>query len=448
MSETSVNFLGGSPLNRLSWLRTSSAFINALIDSLSTRWIAFQDGKLLIASRANESRLALLTTAEVEPFLGSKPHFGQGYQEGEISAVDLPILEAARFRGAPTVFLGVSEPKANDYNPTIPPEELARVLAGTPFFSIDVTEVSRTELDHLVQTSTAGSDGYKLTFAEARTAIRNLSNFDAGVVAEARSMVDWNFRNKFCASCGSPVYSVWGGWKLSCTSLLSSSDNVGRKPCLTQKGLHNITHPRTDPVVIVAVLNEARDKILLGRNKKFPPNFYSALAGFIEPGETFEDAVKRELWEEAGVRVWDIKYHSGQPWPFPANLMVGFYATGDPSEPIRTDLDNELEDARWYTREEILAVLLHKEGTNFSRSDYKQLTKEIDERVNVKLSGSDPLSGDAAAHDRNSQPQDASTSVASGVNEPPFRVPPRTAIAGVLISDWALGNAVAIKGRM
>jgi NAD+ diphosphatase len=134
--------------------------------------------------------------------------------------------------------------------------------------------------------------------------------------------------------------------------------------------------------------------------------------------------------------------------PFPANLMVGFYATGDPSELIRTDLDNELEDARWYTREEILAVLLHKEGTNFSRSDYKQLTKEIDERVNVKLSGSDPLSGDAAAHDRNSQPQDASTSVASGVNEPPFRVPPRTAIAGVLISDWALGNAVAIKGRM
>jgi len=123
--------------------------------------------------------------------------------------------------------------------------------------------------------------------------------------------------------------------------------------------------------------------------------------------------------------------------------MVGFYATGDPSEPIRTDLDKELEDARWYTREEVLTVLQHKEGTNFSRNDYKQLTKELDERVNVKLSGSDPLSGDAAAHDPISQPQDA-----HGVNEPPFRVPPRTAIAGVLISDWALGNAVTTKGRM
>jgi len=389
--------------------------------------------------------LALLTTAELEPFLGSKPYFGQGYQEGEIPTVDLPILEAARFRGAPTVFLGVSEPKENDDPPTIPPEELARVLVGTPFFSIDVTEVSQTQLDHLVQTSSAGADGYKLTFAEARAVVRDLSDFDAGVFAEARSMVDWNFRNKFCASCGSPVYSVWGGWKLSCTSLLSSSDNAGRKPCLTQKGLHNITHPRTDAVVIVAVLNEAQDKILLGRNKRFASKFYSTLAGFIEPGETFEDAVKRELWEEAGVRVWDVKYHSGQPWPFPANLMVGFYATADPSKPIRTDLDNELEDARWYTREEVLAVLQHKEGTNFSRSDYKQMAKAIDERVNVKLSGSDPLSDDAAAHVPITQPQ---TSVAPGINEPPFRVPPRTAIAGVLISDWALGNAVTIKGRM
>ena len=150
----------------------------------------------MIASRAKEARLALLTTAEVEPFLGLKPYFGQGYQEGEIPAVDLPILEAARFRGAPTVFLGISEPKANDYRPAIPPEELARELVGTPFFSIDVTEVSQTKLDHLIQTSTAGNDGYKLSFAEARAATRNISDFDAGVFAEARSMVDWNSRNK------------------------------------------------------------------------------------------------------------------------------------------------------------------------------------------------------------------------------------------------------------
>ncbi|KAI0256327.1 NUDIX hydrolase domain-like protein [Lactifluus subvellereus] len=446
MSETHVNFLGGSPLNRLSWLRTSSIFINALLGSPSTQWVAFQDGKPLIASRAKGVRLALLTTSEVEPLLGPKPYFGQGPREGEIAAVDLPILEAARFRGAPIVFLGLSETQANDYGSTIPLEKLAKMLVGTPFFSIDVTEVSQADLDLLVQTSTAGTDGYTLSFAEPRGATRGMSEFDAAVFAEARSMVDWNFRNKFCASCGSPVYSVWGGWKISCTSLLSSSDNTGKKPCTTRKGLHNITHPRTDAAVIVAVLNEAQDKILLGRNKKFPANFYSTLAGFIEPGESFEDAVKRELWEEAGVTVRDVKYHSGQPWPYPANLMVGFYAIGDSSKPVRIDLDNELEDARWYTREEVLAVLRHKEGTNFTRSDDRQLAKSIEERVNVNVSGGDPLGGDAAVHDSSSRV--APAPVASDANGPPFKVPPRTAIAGVLISDWAFGKAPIYKGRM
>jgi NAD+ diphosphatase len=143
-----------------------------------------------------------------------------------------------------------------------------------------------------VQASAVGTDGFRLSFAEPRGAMRGMSEFDAGVFAEARSMVDWNFRNKvgdgqhgfvvfhsssatsaqFCASCGSPVYSVWGGWKLSCSSLLSTSDNTGKEalshpvrlppPYLSQvlqhhrlvarKGLHNITHPRTDAVVIVA----------------------------------------------------------------------------------------------------------------------------------------------------------------------------------------------------
>jgi NAD+ diphosphatase len=241
----------------------------------------------------------------VEHFLGPKPCFGQGPTEGIIPTVDLPILEAARFTGAPIVFLGLKEPQANEYSPTIPPEELAKALVGTPFFSIDVSDVSQTELDRLVQTSLAGADGFDLSFAEARAAMRGMSEFDAGVFAEARSMVDWNSRNK-----------VWGGrhrfvvFHRSSTSLLSSvlpvahscilfgedgschaqasyhplitlaGGLVPRSPSLTlslwayssltlplaRKGLHNITHPRTDAVVIVAVLNESRDKILLGRN--------------------------------------------------------------------------------------------------------------------------------------------------------------------------------------
>ena len=150
--------------------------------------------------------------------MGPKPYFGQGPTEGAIPTVDLPILEAARFRGAPIVFLGLKEPQANEYSPATPPEELAKALVGTPFFSIDVSKVSQTELDRLVQTSLAGADGFvDLSFAEPRAAMRGMSEFDAGVFAEARSMVDWNFRNK-----------VWGGrhrfvaFHRSSTTLLSS----------------------------------------------------------------------------------------------------------------------------------------------------------------------------------------------------------------------------------
>jgi NAD+ diphosphatase len=257
----------------------------------------------LIASRAKGVRLALLTTSEVEPFLGSKPYFGQGPREGEIAAVDLPIPEAARFRGAPIVFLGLSETQVNDYGPTIPPEKLAKTLVGTPFFSIDVTEVSQTDLDLLVQTSTAGTDGYTLSFAEPRGATRGMSEFDAAVFAEARSMVDWNFRNKVKLGSHHVVVSCCSSTTLLLSSVLPvvrqyilfGEDGNSRALALyhrriirarslvphslspplchrlsnlflARKGLHNITHPRTDAAVIVAVLNETQDKILLGRN--------------------------------------------------------------------------------------------------------------------------------------------------------------------------------------
>jgi len=153
-----------------------------------------------MASRAEKTRLALLTTTEVEPFLGPKPYVGQGPSESEsaIAAVNLPILEAARFRGAPIVFLGVSEPQVNVYCPAVPPEEFAKTLVGTPFFSIDLSEVDQTGLDCLMQTSATATDGFNLSFDEARSALLGMDEFDAGVFAEARSMVDWNFRNKVC----------------------------------------------------------------------------------------------------------------------------------------------------------------------------------------------------------------------------------------------------------
>ncbi|KDN50205.1 hypothetical protein RSAG8_01541, partial [Rhizoctonia solani AG-8 WAC10335] len=212
-----------------------------------------------------------------------------------------------------------------------------------------------------------------------------------------------------------------------------------KPPCPSSSGLHNYMHPRTDAVVITAVLDETGDRILLGRNKKFPSAFYSTLAGWLEPGESFEDAVKREIWEESHVKVHEVRYHSGQPWPYPANLMIGCYASADSSQTIRTDLDNELEDAKWFTREEVLSVLAHPDGTNIRRREYKNFDEAQDHSTKAA----------AAAGPIDPQPPN---------DQPSIRVPPKSAIAGVLISQWAKGEvpglspnysgATSLKGKM
>ncbi|EIW83465.1 hypothetical protein CONPUDRAFT_81396 [Coniophora puteana RWD-64-598 SS2] len=460
-----VNFLGGSPLNRLSWLRSSPGFVNAVLPSRTSRWIVFNQGQPLIASHPDTNRrsLALLPTADIQSLLGETPYFGQGQlpgssaePEGEGGKVP-SVLEAARLRGLPVVFLGLLEPKhgavaseqvakedvkasaehgepapaqrsalpTSDF--TDPERAIAQLADCTPYFTLDVADAEPGVLDEVLKNSALAKEGHALSFIEPRGAMSSLDPFTAGVFAEARSMMDWNTRNRFCPGCGSAVHSLWAGWKLSCTSLLPWADNTGKKPCPSGKGLHNFAHPRTDPVVIMLAVDETGEKILMGRNKKFPGKFYSALAGFIEPGEAFEDAVKREMWEEAGVRVWNVRYHSGQPWPYPANLMVGFYATADSAAPIRTDLDNELEDARWFTREEVRAVLAHPSGTNFTRRDYKQIADEVDPPVKDQQQSKEAASAHAIA------PKD---------EEPPFRMPPMTAIAGVLIKHWADGGSV------
>ncbi|KAF9650585.1 hypothetical protein BDM02DRAFT_3154769 [Thelephora ganbajun] len=408
----SINFLGGSPLNRFSWLRTSQVFVDAILRSSSTRWIVFKSGQPLVVSHKDKPKLrslARLTTADVKPLLGPEPYLGQAQKDGDIASHGTSALEVARLRGPKIIFLGLEEPHgttailpSSDFSAKGGlPEVVAERVTGTPYFSLDVSDVEAPALDVVLQNNQLAKDGGQLEFSEARAAMNSMNWFDAAVFAEARSMVDWNARNRFCSSCGSPVYSLWAGWKLACTTLLPWEVKEGERQCASI-GLNNFSHPRTDPVIITVLVNETGDKILLGRNAKCNLPFYSALAGFMEPGEAFEDSVKRESWEEAGVKVWDIKYHSSQPWPFPASLMVGFYATASESQEIRIDLDNELTDARWFTREEVLAVLNHPQGTNLS-----------------------PMS--------TSKP---------GERDPPFRVPSKTAIAGVLISDWAHGKSL------
>jgi NAD+ diphosphatase len=167
-------------------------------------------------------------------------------------------------------------------------------------------------------------------------ALQGLVHDDAlGMLGEAKSMLDWHRRHSFCANCGSPSRVATAGWQRVCDTC----------------GAHHF--PRVDPVVIMLVIDG--DRCLLGRQRHFSPGMYSALAGFVEPGETAEAAVRREVMEEAGVACTQVEYFASQPWPFPSSLMIGCFARADGTD-IVVD-QTELEDARWFTREEVTAML-------------------------------------------------------------------------------------------
>ena len=167
--------------------------------------------------------------------------------------------------------------------------------------------------------------------------------------------MDWNIRNTFCGTCGHPTLSVNSGTKRACPPSDAAQPTPTRPPCTTRTTISNLSFPRTDPTIIVAVLSADAKRILLGRSKRFPPNFYSTLAGFIEPAESIEDAVRREVWEESGVVLSRVVIHSSQPWPYPANLMIGAIAQVSDSahETINLEHDPELEDARWFSVAEV-----------------------------------------------------------------------------------------------
>lgn len=173
----------------------------------------------------------------------------------------------------------------------------------------------------------------------------------------ARALLDWNLRTPFCAQCGQPTLSVHGGAKRVCPP----TDKAGpRRDCASRGTVSNHSFPRTDPTIIVAVLNADGTKVLLGRQRRWPKDWYSTLAGFQEPGESIEEAVRREVWEESGVRVGRVVLHSSQPWPFPASLMIGAVAQALPGdgEKIYLGHDAELESAKWFPLEEVREALV------------------------------------------------------------------------------------------
>jgi NAD+ diphosphatase len=200
------------------------------------------------------------------------------------------------------------------------PWALLGLLDSRAVFAIDLSGIETPELPG------------GCAFEDMRAVAGLLPAHDAAILAHARGLMHWRSRHRFCGNCGGACLPESAGNVMACTQCKTSH------------------FPRTDPAVIMLVTRG--DRALLGHSQRFPrATMYSTLAGFVEPGETLEEAVAREVFEEAGVRVGRVHYHSSQPWPFPASIMLGFYAEGL-TEAITVD-SNELRDARWFSADEM-----------------------------------------------------------------------------------------------
>ncbi|XP_075517655.1 nudix hydrolase 19, chloroplastic [Primulina tabacum] len=276
------------------------------------------------------------------------------------------------------------------------------------YWAIDVSEASQ-----LV--SELGERQF--CFVELRTLMVATDWADAKAMGElaiaghARALLEWHNLSRFCGSCGAKAVPMEAGRRKQCANEL----------CKMR------FYPRVDPVVIMLVIDKENDRALLSRQSRYVPRMWSCLAGFIEPGESLEEAVRRETWEETGIEVGEVVYHSSQPWPvgpssMPCQLMVGFFAYAKSVE-IQVDKE-ELEDAKWHSREDVKKAL--------SYAEYKKAQKSAAAKVEQMCKGVEK-----------GQQLSADFSIESGELAPMF-IPGPYAIAHHLITSWV--NQVASKG--
>ncbi|KAF3165288.1 NADH pyrophosphatase [Orbilia oligospora] len=373
------NYYSGSPLNRLAFLRTNHSYLSTALQHPSTRFLLLNN---LDPLASTPSTLAFLSYSDISPLI-SNPYSTSEKEvlESFTSTVDHPVL----------IFLGIDESAPQEHKIPTPDGK----YSGQAYFSLDITPYP-----HISYSSTAASllnsikQNYPLhEFKTARKDL-NLGNEHAAIYASARTLTNWNVTAPFCAGCGQKTLSVNAGTKRACPP---KDGGVETRKCPSREGVHNINFPRTDPTVIMAVISSDGTKILLGRQKKWPKYWHSTLAGFLEPGESIEEAVRREVWEESGVTVGRVVIHSSQPWPFPASLMIGAIGEALPGkEEIYLGNDPELEGAKWFEFEEV------KEALGFTSGLYEGTPE--------------------------------------GYKEGGLRLPPKTAIANQLIRAVVLGE--------
>ncbi len=287
------NFYSGMSLDRADHLRRDPDWLDARLADPASRFVPVWRARNLIRSTKDPRAVWLDGTAG----------------------------RALSTRASETVFLGLD--------------------GGTAYFALDLSALEQPE----AAPELADGGAPLGEFLDLRAVGPLVERGEGAVLAYARGLIHWHQRHRFCGVCGEPTASIQGGHVRRCTD---GGTNAGADTGADCGAQH---FPRTDPAVIMLIHDGER--CVLGRQKIWPNGMHSTLAGFVEPGESLEEAVAREVKEEVGLELDEISYHSSQPWPFPASLMLGFHATCR-HLPLRID-ENELAAAAWYSRSELKA---------------------------------------------------------------------------------------------
>ncbi|KAI0224152.1 Peroxisomal NADH pyrophosphatase NUDT12 [Lamellibrachia satsuma] len=318
-----VNFMSDDPLNRLSHRRKDRPWLDTAMSKDSTRFVLF----------SNLNPVCVPAESTVDSVVTS-----QSRQRQLLTVIHESIKSYLEEHKPVVIFLGISCLK-DDTSAQIDSGTCYTEETSPAWFAVDATAMP---LDQFKQFDS------RAALLSVYPGMTRIEPAHAAVYAQARALLAWHDRHRFCATCGCSTSVEDGGYKRKCTD----------EDCRSLQGVHNTCHPRVDPSVIMAVSSTDKSQLLLGRGHKFPPCMWSCLAGFIEPGESIEDACRREVVEESGVCVGRVRYHSSQTWPMPSSLMIGCLADALTSE-VTVD-KKELDHARWFTREEIQQMLQHR----------------------------------------------------------------------------------------
>lgn len=343
-------YFSHSSLTRLSSLRLNSALLDKASTHASSKYLTFDS---LNPLRSSDGKLCFTGYDELADVIG------RPYAQDEKTQVAEFDPEGKFY---PTlVFLGMD---LGEHGISGDGVQLDAQLHGVPYFALDVTSAPRYGVFKAAQ------EAKGLTYPSTPRIDLMLPRREAAIYSHARSLLDWNLRHRFCSSCGGRMLSVQGGAKVVCpppSASLAREATALQKSCPTRIGLHNTSFPRTDPTAVIATVSADSKRVLLGRGRRWPPNYFSCLSGFVEPGESIEDTARRETFEEAGVRIGDnarVVIHSSQPWPYPSTLLVGVIAQCEQRGRHGADEsiachDSELDEAKWFELDELEHALEH-----------------------------------------------------------------------------------------